>query len=194
MVYMSKSVTVENKIVNVEFSQDEVDAIYDHVNNTPKDQTAYQEAFGHTIYLSWLPEKIVDKIVKVANDSFGKKIILKELAFCRYANTTGKNPLLFPHYDETFKEQRVTFDIQLRATKPWAIVVEDKPYTLSDNEALFFSGTHQVHWREKLEFEETDYVDMIFCHFAEESPETTPEEHYQIMDAKVKHFRDQYYA
>jgi hypothetical protein len=35
---------------------------------------------------------------------------------------------------------------------------------------------------------------MIFCHFAEESPETTPEEHYQIMDAKVKHFRDQYYA
>jgi hypothetical protein len=37
-------------------------------------------------------------------------------------------------------------------------------------------------------------VDMIFCHFTEENPEVTPEEHYQIMDTRVKVFKDQYYA
>jgi hypothetical protein len=191
---MNKPLTVENRIVDIEFSQDEISAIYSHVENTPKDRAVYQEAFAHTVYFSWLPDQIVNKIIKIANDNFDRKLILKELAFCRYANTDGKNPLLFPHYDQTFKEQRITFDIQVKATRPWAVVVEDRPYILSDNQGLFFSGTHQVHWREKLDFEKTDYVDMIFCHFTEENPEVTPEEHYQIMDTRVKVFKDQYYA
>lgn len=185
---------VENKIVDQVFSEEDILAIYEHVENTPEDKKSYQENFAHTAYFSWLPDQVVEKIVKIANDNFDKKLVLKELSFARYENSRGLNPLLFPHYDETFKEQRITFDIQVKSSMPWAIVVEDKPYTLSDNQALFFSGTHQVHWREKVEFKDGDFVDMIFCHFSEEDPETTPESHYAIMNEKVKKFRDQYYA
>lgn len=187
-------IAVENKIVSNIFSNEEISEIYQHIENTPEDKKFYQDVFAHTAYFSWLPDKIVETITKAANESFGKKLILKELSFARYANTRGLNPLLFPHYDETFKEQRITFDIQVKATKPWSIVVEDMPYTLKDNEALFFSGTHQVHWREKLEFDESDYVDMIFCHFAEENPEPMSQEHLLKMNAKVEKFKVQYYS
>lgn len=187
-------VLVENKIIKNIFSKEEIRDIYEHIDNTPEEKKSYQEAFAQTAYFSWLPDTIVDKIVKVANENFKAKLVLKELSFARYDNSRGKNPLLFPHYDETFKEQRVTFDIQVRASLPWGIVVEDDTYTLNDNQALFFSGTHQVHWREKVVFKDDDYVDMIFCHFSEESPDTTPEDHYEAMDKKVKLFRDQYYA
>lgn len=187
-------VTVENKIVDNIFSESEILDIYRHVENTPEEKRVYQEVFAHTAYFSWLPESIVDKIVKVVNENFDTKLVLKELSFARYENSRGMNPLLFPHYDETFKEQRITFDIQLKASLPWSIVVEDAPYTLKDNQALFFSGTHQVHWREKVVFKEDDYADMIFCHFSEENPDATPEDHYKEMDKKVEFFRDQYYA
>jgi hypothetical protein len=186
--------SVENKIVKDIFSEEEMAQIYDHIENTPEEKKNYQEAFAHTAYYSWLPETIVDKIVSVASESFGKKLVLKELSFARYENSRGMNPLLFPHYDETFKEQRITFDIQLKSSLSWSIVVEDAPYTLEDNQALFFSGTHQVHWREKVIFKDDDYMDMVFCHFSEENPEATPEDHYIDMDKKVKLFRDQYYA
>ena len=187
-------VAVENKIVDNIFTESEISDIYKHVNNTPEGKKSYQEAFAHTAYYSWLPEHIVEKIVKVVNDNFDTNLVLKELSFARYENSRGMNPRLFPHYDETFKEQRITFDIQVKSSLPWNIVVEDEPYTLQDNQALFFSGTHQVHWREKIAFESDDYMDMIFCHFSEENPETTPEDHYKDMDLKVKLFRDQYYA
>lgn len=187
-------IAVENKIVEFIFTESEMSDIYQHVNNTPEDKRVYQEAFAHTAYFSWLPEHIVEKIVSVVNDNFDKRLVLKELSFARYENSRGKNPLLFPHYDETFKEQRVTFDIQLKSSMPWGIIVEDRPYILQDNQALFFSGTHQVHWREKIVFGDDDYMDMIFCHFSEEDPESTPEDHYRDMDSKVKLFRNQYYA
>lgn len=187
-------IAVENKVIGDIFSDEEISIIYEHVANTPEDKRFYQEAFAHTAYFSWLPEQIVDKIVSVVNKNSQKKLVLKELSFARYENTRGLNPLLFPHYDESFKEQRVTFDIQLKASRPWAIVIEDSPYTLSDNEALFFSGTHQVHWREKVEFCPGETVDMIFCHFSEEDPETTPDSHYEAMNKKVEKFRNQYYA
>lgn len=187
-------ITVENIIVDNVFTEDEIAQIYEHVDNTPEEKKNYQEVFAHTAYFSWMPDTIVNKIVKVANDNFGSKLVLKELSFARYENSRGMNPLLFPHYDEAFKEQRITFDIQLKASLPWSIIVEDAPYTLKDNQALFFSGTHQVHWREKIVFNKDDYVDMIFCHFSEENPDTTAEEHYEAMNKKVKLFRDQYYA
>lgn len=186
-------IAVENKIVKNVFTDTEIREIYSHISNTPVDRQHQQKDFSQTVYHSWLPENIVNKITSIASNSFGKKLVLRELSFARYDNSITE-PQLFPHYDETFKEQRITLDIQVKSSKHWAIIIEDAPYILSDNEALFFSGTHQVHWREKTTFSDDDYVDMIFCHFAEESAEPISPDHYLKMDALVQKFRDQYYA
>jgi hypothetical protein len=44
-------------------------------------------------------------------------------------------------------------------------MIEGKAFTLNNNEALIFSGTDQIHWREDVKFDDEDIIDMIFCHF-----------------------------
>jgi hypothetical protein len=57
-------------------------------------------------------------------------------------------------------------DVQLKSNINWPIVVEGKEIQLGDNDAVTFSGTHQIHWRAPLEFKDGDFIDMLFCHFS----------------------------
>lgn len=175
-----------NIIVDEIFSDEEIAQIYEHVDNTPKDKQGVVAIFGQTAFHSWLPQNIVDKIVARAQSISDTPIKLRELSFARYSYDSGHKPALIPHTDETFKEPRLTFDIQLKSSRPWAIVVEGVPYTLEDNQALVFAGTHQVHWREKIEFEQDDYMDMIFCHFSADTDEenTLGPDHEALMQSK----------
>lgn len=157
----------ENVIVKDIFTEDQVQMIYDHIATCSDDKKFVQELFSHTAYFNWLPDEVVDRIVEAAQSTSDIELELKELSFARYEHLMdGIEPNLFPHRDETFREPRLTFDIQLKSTKPWPLVVEGKTFVLEDNQALTFSGTHQIHWREKIEFAEGEYMDMIFCHFA----------------------------
>ena len=122
--------------------------------------------FGHTAYYSWLPEDVVKSLTRAAQSTSDIPLVLRELSFARYDTSHGIEPSLFPHSDETFREPRITFDLQLKSNLDWPIVVEGKPYVLSDNQALTFSGTHQIHWREHIKFNDDNFMDMIFCHFS----------------------------
>jgi hypothetical protein len=88
------------------------------------------------------------------------------MSFARYSIEYGERPNLTPHYDNNFIEQRLTLDIQLKSNIRWPIVVEGSRFILNNNEGLTFSGTHQIHWREYVEFEKQDFVEMLFCHFS----------------------------
>jgi hypothetical protein len=189
-------IPLDNFVIDNIFTDEEISIIYDHVNNTPEEKRYLQDCFGHTAYFSWLPESIIKKIEKVVAENFDMPLVLRELSFARYDTADGKKPALYPHFDETFQEQRVTVDIQVKSTMPWAIVVEDSPYVLKDNQALVFGGTHQIHWREKVEFSDADYVDMIFCHFSEPIGVAIPNspEHLKEMSEKQQKYRDAYYA
>lgn len=183
---------MKNFIIDNIFTNEEIDQLYEHINNTPEDKKYNHPSFGHTAYFSWVPEAISKKIEKIANDNSDKPLVLRELSFARYDTNGGtRTPLLFPHYDDPFKEQRITVDIQVKSTLPWAIVVEDESFTLKDNQALVFSGTHQIHWREKASFSDTDYMDMIFCHFSEplDVAEKISDEHYNNMTNMQKIYR-----
>lgn len=179
-----------NLIVDNIFTKKEIDEIYEHVSKTPEDQKKLVTEFGHVAHFSWLPQNIVDTIVEAARSITNLDIELRELSFARYSTAMGGKPLLFPHLDETFKEPRLTFDIQVDATIDWPLVVEGREFTLKNNQALTFSGTHQVHWRKHIEFSDSDYVDMIFCHFALVGAEinTLGEDHYMPL---MKH-RDEW--
>lgn len=187
---------LDNFIIDNIFTPEEIEVIYDHIDNTPEEKRYRHSYFGHTAFFSWLPDSTIKKIEKVVSENFDKPLVLRELSFARYDTSGGREPLLFPHFDETFPEQRVTVDIQVKSTIPWAIVVEDTPYILKDNQALVFGGTHQIHWREKKQFSDTDYVDMIFCHFSEplDVAVKNSEEHIKNMEEKQQKYRDAYYA
>lgn len=157
----------ENLIIEDMFSESEIEDIYNHIESTPDDKKKFVEVFSHTAYLSWMPDHIVNKIVEKAQSTTDIPIVLRELSFARYETVKdGVEVKLTPHRDETFREPRLTVDIQLRSNIDWPISVEGRDYQLKDNQALTFAGTHQVHWRPKIEFKDDNFLDMIFCHFS----------------------------
>jgi len=193
-----------NIIVEDIFSEEEIVQIYEHIDSTPEDSIRLVPIFSHKAYNSWLPQNIVDTITRAAQSTTETKIVLRELSFATYKEFEGADaPQLPPHTDEGFREPRLTFDIQLKSNRDWAIVVEGRSYTLKDNQALTFSGTHQVHWREKTEFSDGEFADMIFAHFSAEDyvpnelGDWTPgvpvtAKHDIIMDEKRNHWTQIY--
>lgn len=170
----------KNLVVDNIFTDVEIGDIYKHVDATEDSKRQLIEDFGHIAYYSWLPPHIVDKIITTVQELTNINVELINLSFARYSSASGIEPKLFPHVDETFKEPRLTFDIQVSSTLDWPIIVEGRSFTLKDNQALTFSGTHQIHWRDHVTFGPNDYVDMIFCHFGEVGAEkdTLGDDHY----------------
>lgn len=160
-----------NIIIKNVLEDKEIKEIFDIVSTT--DNKTFQENLSYHSWHIKLPDYIENKFLMHAEKISGSKLKLLEYNFSRYEKVEYNNktyyPLLFPHTDEAFNGPRVTLDYQIRSNIEWAIVVDDweniKEYSLMDNEILTFSGTHQIHWRPKRDFNHGDFLDAIFLHF-----------------------------
>ena len=157
---------MQNIIIKDILSEDQIKQIYEIVDSTPEESTTVQDRIGHKAYLVSLGENIREHLEKIVQDRFGEDWILNAYQFARYSKEYGYMPKLYPHYDDAFRDHKLTLDVQIKGTKPWGIVVEGDEYILNNNEALTFSGTDQIHWRSDIEFNDDDCFDMIFCHFS----------------------------
>lgn len=156
----------KNLIIDNIFTDSEIEDIYKHVE-TAGDRKRFLDYYSQTAYFNWLPQHIVDTIVAKAQATIDTPIMLRELSFARYEKQSDDIPVqLTPHRDETFREPRLTVDIQIKSNIDWLISVEGREYQLKDNQALTFAGTHQVHWRPKRSFKDGEFLDMIFAHFS----------------------------
>lgn len=184
---------LKNQIVKNIFTKEEMEIIYDHINSTPEDSLHLHPRLGHKVFMYGMPQSVQDKVLEVAQEYSSVPLKLTEISAARYANGYIDPPNLYPHID-FFETPRLTFDIQLKSTRNWTIYVEGKPFTLRDNEAIIFSGTNQLHWREKTIFRDDDIIDMLFCHFSEDSdtPTINPEGFKEIMLEKEKTLKDLY--
>lgn len=188
-----------NTVVKDVFTRDEIDLIYKSVQNNSGGDFIKVHAQANTFIQ--LPDSIIDKVTKIARELSGNdKIEVTEYCHARYNNVTsdcGKHhyrPSLFPHYDETFKEPRFTFDYQINGNVDWALVVEpDQEFVLKNNEALTFSGTHQIHWRKPQEFTDDQFVEMVFFHFSEPNGPLKTEEVNEIMNAKANEYKKSFF-
>lgn len=162
-----------NVVVKTVFTEKEISEIYSLVSETTK--TTFIKSLGYNSWHIELPVEIKEKLETLVSGLYGRQVILSEYNFSRYEKTTSDCkkytywPLLFPHTDEAFDSPRITLDIQLKANTDWGVSVDnsgiESTYTLKDNQAVTFSGTHQVHWRPVREFLDGEYMEMIFCHF-----------------------------
>ena len=143
---------------------EQIDKIYKTIELANEEDTVIKDFAGHKLWNVGFDKDIEDRISNVVNNSISENVVLnKDYTFARYSKSFGYVPKLFPHFD-TRESQTVVCDIQLKSTTNWGIIVEGKTYHLNFNQALIFSGTQQMHWREKKELEDLDEVDMIFCH------------------------------
>ena len=189
-----------NKIIKNVFSQDEINQIWDAIKNNSGGSFVKVHSQANT-YIN-LPENIINKVTSYARDvSSNLNLEVKEYCHARYNNVTSHcgrfhyKPSLFPHYDETFKEPRFTFDYQLASNIEWPIIVEpDQKFSLKNNEAVTFSGTHQIHWREPKYFEDNQFVEMLFFHFWDPTSGPKGEDVNKIMNQKARVYSEQFYA
>lgn len=191
MKYNEKNIIIDNVL-----SEEEIQSIYYHINESKN--TNNMERYNQELTDFFLPESIKSKIINYCKEiSNSNNLILKEYQFCRYKkylkedNVMG-NPNLTPHFDDTFKEPRFTFDYQINGNITWPIIVEGKEFSLKNNQALTFSGTHQIHWRPVVSFADDEFLDMIFFHFIDQESEQVGDDHFDIMNKKRKEFKKDY--
>jgi hypothetical protein len=79
-----------------------------------------------------------------------------------YSNIYGK-PNLPPHLD--VDETDVIIVIQLESNTDWDIGLNCQVYKMKDNSALIFNPNKEVHWRVHKEFNDGEYVRMLFVRF-----------------------------
>jgi hypothetical protein len=186
-----------NEIVRNVLTNDEIEELYAEVLKS-YDDNYMMLTFNQKIVDFRLPESVKSKILAACRKTFGlNDLVIEEYQFARYANTENEDgsigrPRLFPHRDEAFKQPRYTFDYQITGTTEWPLVVEDVPFTLHANEAITFSGTHQIHWRELKKFEHGEYIDMVFFHLRQENSEDTSEEDRAVIKEKAEKYRQIY--
>ena len=145
--------------------QQTIEWIYKKIDELDSSSAHIVKELGHTTYFMDFNDGFKKMMLEKIQPFFETKLEITEIAFARYHHDSGYIPKLFPHFDH-FKEHRITFDIQLKSTIEWPIVVEGKEFVLENNDALVFSGTDQIHWRKNIELSKEDSVDMLFIHLS----------------------------
>lgn len=110
----------------------------------------------------------------------------------RYENKFAGKVKLEPHTD--MDKTQFTIDFQLDSNADWPMYVEGKPYVLKNNEALIFSGSDQIHWRDPNGLKDGEYADMIIFHFAEPDflDKRNPKEYMESISTEVNAYKDDY--
>ena len=182
----------KNLIVENVLSEEEIAEIYKIVEKP--NNTYLMKLFTQTIVDFNLPSHINKKIIDYSESISGESDLeIAEYQFARYKNTFDEEsqamfrPNLTPHFDG-FEQPRFTFDYQLGGNTTWDLVVEEKEFTLLNNSALTFSGTHQVHWRKHKTFKDDEYIDMIFFHLKKKNSKERSAEHFSSMETKVEFY------
>ncbi len=182
MKFDEKNVIIENLLTESEISD-----LYISIKKPYKNYV--MDLYVQQISDFRMPKSIEDKIISHVERITGLSGFEMEYQFSRYEllddNGKAAKPNLTPHFDG-FEQPRITFDYQLNSNTSWPIYVEGKEFVLKNNEALTFSGTHQVHWRPPKDFAKAEFVEMIFCHlYLKDGDNFLDSNHRMLMNDRV---------
>lgn len=188
--------------------QEIYDVVYNAVNsqiakNLAEGKDAYAEPFskavcennGFIILFECAPDYVYEFFKDKMSEAFGVDAARPNLLFARYTHDSGYAPRLLPHADRAVKTQSVTMTVELDSTLDWDIYIQDDRYQLEKNSAVFFSGSHQTHFRPHQEFSKDDYYDILLVQgplAAEGQEEMTNENHFNDMDKRAGYFIEKY--
>lgn len=194
--------TIRPTVIKDIFTPEQYKHIYDSVNSVfpkeltpdvPSDAIGYKNEgqIGYFSYTKGFNDEIYKRIVQVAEEATGIKVYDPRVHFARYTPKTGYPPTLLPHNDMGVKNPCLTFSIQLDSSFDWELCAYDTCDTISKNEAMLFSGSHQIHWRPVKEFGQEDYFDIMVCQLHINN-DGLSEEHWNEMHELKKEYVQQY--
>lgn len=119
-----------------------------------------------------LDDDIVESAKKCATDIlYNLGINVKGvvgITYVEYNKKYGGNPYLNPHKD-ALGESDFVLDYQLDANTSWEIGINKDLYKLNNNDALGIITTKNYHWRANKQWNDNEYVKMLFFHIALEN-------------------------
>jgi hypothetical protein len=194
-LYNFKPILIENV-----FTQEEYESVYNSVNAVfPKELSSdvpenlgYFNAkdVGYFAYVKGFENLVYDKLVQLTKQYSNMDVVEPRVHFARYTPKTGFPPTLNPHYDLGVTTSALTFSVQLDTTIDWELCAKDTCVTLEKNQAILFSGSHQIHWRPKKEFGPDDYFDIMVCQMYLDN-DGLPENHLDVMsELKLQTVKD----
>jgi hypothetical protein len=189
-------------VVDEIFSTDQYKDIYDRVNKTfpseliadVPENSGYMNAgeIGYFAYVNGFREDVYKAVQDIAESTTGLKLGSPEIHFARYSLKTGYPPILRPHYDEMLKYPSITMSIQLESSFDWELYANFESAMLSPNQGMIFSGSHQMHWRPRVEFKEDDFYDIMVCQL-KVSDELLTQEHFDEMFTLKREVLEKYF-
>jgi hypothetical protein len=141
-----------------------------------------------------LPDPVIQKVLKIAKEmyqleaSYPKNI--SGITYVEYNKKYGQ-PCLNVHKDNG--SCGFILDYQLSSNISWPFGVEESTYNISDNSILAMYPITHYHWRPNIEWNEGDFVRLIFFEFF--TPELTKTEDpvkYENILKFVKEFEKEY--
>lgn len=170
-------------------SKEELSYIQKQFNNISKESIKVKKWGGQGVIGGneelFVPKSIIDRVEYFASKAYGEELEVMEVGPVRYSPDYGWEVKLAPHYD-TKSIQIFVFDLQIMSTEKWNIVIEGKSYELSDGQAIMFSGTNQIHWRESIKFKDNSEICLIFFPLKHKKERKFTEEHNLIMSERQK--------
>jgi hypothetical protein len=191
-------------------SQEDYDYVYECVNegfpteitpDLPPDNREFREyldvpELGYLAYIKGFKQGFCETVKEISEKATGLSLRLPQIHFARYTTKTGNKPLLRPHNDSELKNPSITLSIQLDSTLDWELCAYDTCDTLESNQALIFSGSHQIHWRPVVEFSDEDYFDILVCQLSVIGESSLSEDHSAMMEEikkiELKKFFEKY--
>lgn len=156
---------IKNILTKEEFLSFSADFDYNCNNLTDNENNKVDYVLGRLVMYSLdsLSENFITKINKVAQEYCSSDAAFSGFTAVEYNNKYGI-PNLPPHCDEDFNDFIINF--QLSSNIVWPIGLDLDLYKLDDNSAIIFNGNKNVHWRPHKNFNDGDFVRMIFFRFS----------------------------
>jgi hypothetical protein len=194
-----KPVAIDNM-----FSSEEIDSIYKTVNEIfdkgladHNDKYYYMTKLTNNGFVAILEPDKFDSSIGDKFKSVAKGLIDNPrgcgFLFARYTLDSGSMPSLMPHCDKSEKRMGLYGTVELKKTIDWDFYVEDEKFEMDFNRSVWFTGTHQPHWRPDAEFGPEDYYDIIICQTVSlDDMNMLTEEDRQRMDVKAYHIEQKH--
>lgn len=157
---------IDPKIIKNVLSKDSIEKIIQAVEDPKK--LEYQNGFSRYVAADnklKILKSVSESLVPIAKKIFNSETLMPTYTLFSHYEGDNPKPSLYKHKDDN--ACTYTIDLCLYQTIPWDLYVEEKPYTLYQNEALAYYGNDQMHWRQEFPGLKDDHVAMIFFHFAE---------------------------
>jgi hypothetical protein len=150
-----------NKVDNI-FSWDELKFLNDIV---PTQENEIDDNLGR-VYLgdikNRLTQQMQDKLYKIVDNITDAPLVMSQALYVEYNGKYGQ-PNLPPHFDGDTND--LIINMQISGNTQWDLGLNLAIHRLEDNSALVFNGNTEIHWRPYKEFQEGEYVRMLFIRF-----------------------------